>query len=91
MGYSRPTREGCYWLSESELSLEIWQCEHLDETLVWLCWWDSAENLLLWSSEPTEHERQKVRLEAQRADQKREQAERWAAKLRELSVDPEVL
>jgi len=48
----------------------------------WLRWWDNLGNLLLWSSEQAEQERP-------RADQESQRAERLAAKLRELGVDPD--
>jgi hypothetical protein len=43
----------------------------------WLRWWDQAGNLLLWSSEQAQQERQR--------------ADKLAAKLRELGIDPEQL
>jgi hypothetical protein len=50
----------------------------------WLRWWDSQGNLLLWSSEQAQQERQ-------RAQQERQRADLLAAKLRELGVDPDRL
>jgi hypothetical protein len=50
----------------------------------WLRWWDSQGNLLLWSSEQAQQERL-------RAQQERQRADLWAAKLRELGVDPDRL
>lgn len=57
----------------------------------WLRWWDQEGNLLLWSSEQTEPERQKAEQEHQRAEQEHQKTERLVAKLRELGVDPELL
>jgi uncharacterized membrane protein len=64
----------------------------------WLRWWDGAGNLLLWSSEQAEQERQRAEQEHQRAEQERQRAEQerqraetLAAKLRELGVDPDQL
>jgi CelD/BcsL family acetyltransferase involved in cellulose biosynthesis len=48
----------------------------------WLRWWDSSGNLLLWGSEWIEQQRQQVEQEKQRA-------ERLAAQLRALGVEPE--
>ncbi len=48
----------------------------------WLRWWDTEENLLLWSSKQAQQERQRAEQESQRADI-------LAAKLRELGVDPD--
>ncbi|NER50273.1 MAG: hypothetical protein F6J92_27085 [Symploca sp. SIO1A3] len=72
------------WIPELELFLGIWQGERLEQNMKWLRWWDQQGNLLLWSSEQTEQERQ-------RAEQERQKAEILAAKLRELGVDPEQL
>ncbi|MEA5515716.1 Uma2 family endonuclease [Nodularia sp. UHCC 0506] len=66
---------GRYWIPELELFLGIWQGERLCQTMNWLRWWDKEGNLLLWSSEQAQQERQR--------------AEKLAAKLRELGVDPE--
>ena len=57
----------------------------------WLRWWDRAGNLLLWSAEQAEQERQRAEQERQRAEQERQRAEILAAKLRELGVDPDQL
>ena len=89
---------GRFWIPELELFLGIWQGERLGQNMNWLRWWDQEGNLLLWSSEQTQQERQKVEQERQRAEQERQRAEqehqkaeRLAAKLRELGVDPELL
>lgn len=68
---------GRYWIPELELFLGIWHGERLGQTINWLRWWDRQGNLLLWSSEQAEQERQK--------------AEKFAAKLRELGIDPDRL
>jgi hypothetical protein len=46
----------------------------MNQTLPWLRWWDSQGNLLLTGDERAEREQQR--------------AQRLAAKLRELGVDP---
>ncbi|MGB7488079.1 MAG: Uma2 family endonuclease [Phormidesmis sp.] len=68
---------GRFWLPELQLALGLWKGERLGKTTYWLRWWDEAGNLLLWSSEQAEAERQR--------------ADRLAAKLRELGVDLEDL
>lgn len=90
--------EGRFWIPELELFLGIWYGERLRQTMNWLRWWDSAGNLLLWSSEQAqqerqraEEERQRAEEERQRADQEQQRAELFAAKLRELGVDPNQL
>jgi Uma2 family endonuclease len=100
-----PTAEGRYWLPELNLFLGIWQGDRLSTTTDWLRWWDEAGNLLLWSAEKAEQERQRAEQERQRAEQaiqqaeqaqsqvqqERQRAEQLAAKLRELGIDPEAL
>jgi hypothetical protein len=73
--------KGRFWIPELELFLGIWPGERLCQTMNWLRWWDSDGNLLLWSSEKAEQERQ-------RAEQEHQRAELLAAKLRELGIDP---
>lgn len=94
---------GRYWIPELELFLGIWYGERLGQTINWLRWWDKNGNLLLWSSEQAEQERQRAEQErqraeperqraeqeSQRAEQERLRAEKLAAKLRELGLDPE--
>jgi Uma2 family endonuclease len=65
---------GRFWIPELELFLGIWTGERLCQTMNWLRFWDREGNLLLWSSEQVEQERQRADL--------------LAAKLRELGVDP---
>jgi Uma2 family endonuclease len=68
---------GRFWIPELELFLGIWQGERLGQTINWLRWWDKEGNLLLWSSEQAEQERQRADL--------------LAAKLRELGFDPSII
>jgi Uma2 family endonuclease len=97
--------QGRVWIPELELFLGIWLGERLQQTMNWLRWWDGAGNLLLWSAEQAEQERQQAEQERQRAEQERQRAEQehqraeqerqraetLAAKLRELGVDPDQL
>jgi hypothetical protein len=53
-------------------------------TTNWLRWWDQSGNLLLWSSEQAE-------LERQRADAAIAQNTALIAKLREVGIDPEAV
>lgn len=76
--------QGRVWIPELELFLGIWLGERFRQNINWLRWWDGADNLLLWSAEQAEHERQ-------RAEHERQRAEVLAAKLRELGVDPDQL
>lgn len=81
--------EGRIHIPELDLWLGIWRGERLGHTINWLRWWDASWNLLLWSAEQTEQERQRADQERQRAEQERQRAEALAAKLRELGVDPD--
>ncbi len=95
--------EGRVWIPELSLFLGMWAGERLKQTANWLRWWDESGNLLLWSAEQTDLERQRAEQERQRAEQERQRAnqenqraeqehqraEKLAAKLRELGIDPE--
>lgn len=81
--------DGRIRIPELNLWLGLWYGERLGQTINWLRWWDESGNLLLWSAEQAEQERQRAEQESQRADQERQRAEALAAKLRELGVDPD--
>ncbi len=66
---------GHYPISLLGVELGIWQGEYQNATLPWLRWWDREGNLLLTGYE--------------RAEQERQRAERLAAQLRALGVEPE--
>ncbi len=74
--------QGRVFIPELQLWLGIWRGDRLGNTINWLRWWDEAGNLLLWSAEQAEQERQ-------RAEQERQRADALAEKLRELGVDPD--
>ncbi|MBF2063286.1 MAG: Uma2 family endonuclease [Calothrix sp. C42_A2020_038] len=67
---------GRFWIPELELFLGIWQGTRPGSDITnWLRWWDEAGNLLLWSSEQAELERQRAEAERQRAEAERQRAE----------------
>jgi Uma2 family endonuclease len=70
-----PNAQGHYWIPEVELFLGYWQGTRLGITTNWLRWWDKAGNLLLWSSERVDEERQRTEQERQRADEERQRAD----------------
>ena len=72
-----PNEKGHFWIPELELFLGIWKGERLEQSINWLRWWDKSGNLLLWSSEEVEQQKQR--------------AERLAIKLRDLGIDPDSL
>lgn len=81
--------QGRVWIPELNLYLGIWFGQRLQQSTHWLRWWDQQGDLLLWSAEQTEQERQRAEQERQRAEQERQRADRLAAKLRALGIDPE--
>ena len=68
---------GHFPIPELGVELGIWSGLYGNMDLPWLRWWDSQGNLLLSGHEQAEQERQR--------------ADRLAARLRELGVDPEEL
>jgi non-ribosomal peptide synthetase component E (peptide arylation enzyme) len=60
------------------MSLGLWQGEYEEMTRLWLRWRDEHGN---WIPTPEEAQRQ-------RADAQEQRAERLAARLRELGIDP---
>ncbi|NEP16205.1 MAG: hypothetical protein F6J97_04790 [Leptolyngbya sp. SIO4C1] len=87
----QPNDAGRYWLPALNLWLGCWYGKRLETTAFWLRWWDEAGNLLLWSSEKAEQERQRAEQERQRAEQERQRADALAEKLKALGVDPDAL
>jgi len=68
---------GQFWIPSVKLYLGLWSGERLGLAMQWLRWWNQEGQMLLWSSE--------------QAEQERKRAERLAAKLRELGLDPDTL
>jgi hypothetical protein len=86
-----PTDEGRYWIPELELFLGIWYGTRLGSTINWLRWWDEAGNMLLWSAERAEQERQRAEAAIAQTQAERQRNELLVAKLRSLGIDPEAL
>jgi hypothetical protein len=94
----QPSAEGRFWIPELSLFLGVWYGPRLGSTIHWLRWWDEAGNLLLWSFEKAEVERQRAEQgrpragqEAQRAEagkQRADAAEAELARLRSLLNPP---
>ncbi len=72
-----PNERGHFPIAELGVELGIWSGTYQNVELPWLRWWDADGNLLLSGYE--------------RAERERERAERLAARLRELGVDPSEL
>jgi len=86
-----PTDKGRYWIPELELFLGIWYGTKLGLTINWLRWWDEAGNMLLWSAEEAEQERQRAEAAIAQAEAERQRNESLTAKLRELGIDPDTV
>jgi len=71
------------------LFLGIWQGTRENRTGYWLRWWDEAGDLLLWGIELVEIERQRAEEERQAKEAAERRAERLAAQLRSLGIEPE--
>jgi hypothetical protein len=89
-------QRGRYSIAPMGVELGIWQGEYLNQDFPWLRWWDNAGNLLLAGDELARQESlradeafQQVVEEKQRTEQEKQRADRLAAKLRELGIDPE--
>ncbi|MDX2212415.1 MAG: Uma2 family endonuclease [Oculatellaceae cyanobacterium bins.114] len=72
-----------FWIPEMQLFLGVWQGTRENRQGYWLRWWDEQGNLLLWSTEQVEQERQ-------RAEQERQRAERLTAQLRAAGIEPDL-
>jgi Uma2 family endonuclease len=66
---------GRFWLPPLDLWLGVWPGTYQQLTGHWLRWWDGAGQLLPWSSEQAEQERQRAEQERQRAEQEHQRAE----------------
>jgi Putative restriction endonuclease len=76
-----PDENGRQWVDSMGLFLGTWQGTKEAHTGYWLRWWDADGNLLPWSVELIEQERQ-------RAEQERQQKERLIAYLQSQGIDP---
>lgn len=70
-----PNQQGHYPIGSMGVELGIWEGQQYNQTLPWLRWWDSQGNLLLTAEE--------------RAQREKKRADRLAARLRELGIDPD--
>ncbi|AFY54687.1 hypothetical protein Riv7116_2157 [Rivularia sp. PCC 7116] len=74
------------WLPSIELGVGLWQGTYQGIERLWLRWYDAQGNLIPTPAERSEQERDSTK---QQLEQERTKAERLAAKLRELGVNPE--
>lgn len=77
-----PDAHNRYWITQIGLFLGVWQGIRENRIGYWLRWWDEQGELLLWGSESVNQERQEKEIAQQRA-------ERLAAQLRAVGIEPE--
>lgn len=70
-----PNERGHYPIPPLGVEIGIWQGEYQNQNFPWLRWWNEQGNLLLTGDE--------------RAEQERQRADRLAAKLREMGINPD--
>lgn len=77
------------WLPGVELGLMLWQGRFEDREDTWLRWRDRTGQMLLTGAERAEQEHQRAEQERVMRQQAQERAERLAARLRELGIEPD--
>ncbi len=85
----RPNRRGHFPIDELGVELGIWQGLYRNMDLPWLRWWDAHGILLLTSEERGEEDRRRATLAETKLLEEQHRAERLAARLRTLGVDPD--
>ncbi|NEP56722.1 MAG: Uma2 family endonuclease [Symploca sp. SIO2G7] len=83
-----PNPRGHYPIDRLGVELGLWQGSYQNQTQQWLRWWDTEGNLLLTGWEQTELERLRTEQERQQKEQQKQRAERLAAQLRDLGIEP---
>jgi Uma2 family endonuclease len=86
-----PTTQGRFRITPMEVDFGIWQGEYLGGPASWLRAWDWKGNLVLSAEELLEIEKHSSQQERQRAEQQQQRAEKYAAKLRELGINPDTV
>ncbi|NET02575.1 MAG: hypothetical protein F6K61_18900 [Sphaerospermopsis sp. SIO1G1] len=80
----QPDENGLHWIESMGLFLGTWRGEKEARTGYWLRWWNKDDELLLWSVEMINKERQK-------AEQERQEKERLRDYLKSQGIDPDNL
>lgn len=78
-------------IPELELTLGLWRGNYQNIDRLWLRWLTAEGNLILTPSEQATEVEQQLALAQQQAREAEQRAERLAARLRELGIDPEQL
>ena len=71
----KPDNKGRYWIEGMNLFLGVWEGTREGRTGSWLRWWNEDGELLLWSLEKAEREKQRADLERQLASEEKQRAE----------------
>jgi hypothetical protein len=79
------------WLSGIDLGLTLWEGYFEDKHDVWLRWSDSDKQLILTGAENSEEQRLAKEQAQKEAAQEHQRAERLAAQLRAMGIDPDKL
>jgi hypothetical protein len=87
----RYRRRDDYNLPDVGLSLTFWEGAYEDGQGSWLRWCDSQGKMIPTGAERAEREAERAVQAEERAEREAERAARFAAKLRELGVDPDKL
>jgi Putative restriction endonuclease len=83
--------ESRFWFDELALGLGVWSGRYAGTTGEWLRWYDGLGDWVLTADERAEQATQQVEQERDRADEAQLKADRLAAKLRSLGIDPEAI
>jgi Uma2 family endonuclease len=78
-----------FWFAELDLGLGLWIGSYQGVERPWLRWYDRTGHWIPTAQESILLADHKTELAQQQADQERERADRLAAKLRKLGIDPE--
>ena len=92
----KPDNNGRYWIEGMNLYLGVWEGTRERRRGYWLRWWNEDGELLLWSLELAQREKQRADLERQlaseekqRAEQEKQRADRLLQQLRAAGLEPE--
>jgi hypothetical protein len=83
--------ESRFWFEALQLGLGIWSGSYLGIEGEWLRWYDAAGDWVPTADERAAQAMQQAEQERDRADEAQLKADRWAAKLRSMGVDPEAI
>ena len=86
-----PNERGHYPILPMGVELGLWQGTYLEQTRLWLRWWDDRGNLLLTGNERAELEKHRAEIAEKRAESAEERAARLEELLRERGINPDLV